>query len=103
MTQVLAPATGEPIGNVAPAVAAADDRAAESLAGWRATPASRRAAILTEAARRLRADAETFAEIEARNVGKNLHDTRREAERAAGVHVLAARPTAPSQPLRYPA
>jgi (Z)-2-((N-methylformamido)methylene)-5-hydroxybutyrolactone dehydrogenase len=35
-------------------------------------------------ARRLAADADAFARIEARNVGKTIHDTRREAERAAG-------------------
>jgi aldehyde dehydrogenase (NAD+) len=87
MSLVRDPATGETITEVAESgaaeVAAGFERARAGLAQWRALSASRRGAILVEVARRLHADADAFARIEARNVGKTLADTRREAGRAA--------------------
>lgn len=87
MSLVRDPSTGETITELPASgpteVADAFERARAGQAQWRQFPASARGAVLTEVARRLRAEADTFAAIEARNVGKTVHDTRREAERAA--------------------
>ncbi len=60
---------------VARAVAAADR--------WRRTPPRERAALLFAVARRIREELDDIAELETRNCGKLLADTRREVERAA--------------------
>lgn len=87
MTAVFSPSTGEQIDEVpdtGPAALEAALTAADQAAPlWRAVPATERGALLLEMARRLRARADEIAQIETRNTGKLLADTRREAHRAA--------------------
>lgn len=87
MTAVYTPVTGEQIAEVprtdAAALDAALSAARDAAPAWRAVPASERGALLVEVGRRLRARAASIAEVETRNTGKLLADTRREAQRAA--------------------
>jgi acyl-CoA reductase-like NAD-dependent aldehyde dehydrogenase len=77
---VLDPATGEEIGRIpagdagAAAKAVAAARAAQPA--WRETPAAERAAVLKAAARRLRQCREELAELQTRENGKPLADSR---------------------------
>jgi DNA-binding IclR family transcriptional regulator len=67
----------------AAALNAALDAAQRAAPTWRAVPASERGALLLEVARRLHTQAAEIAEVETRNTGKPLADTRREEQRAA--------------------
>lgn len=84
---VLNPATGESIGNVAHASAAdldeALDAAERGLREWRAVTPWQRGAVLKEAARRLRAGADTAARTMTREQGKPFVEARAEVERSA--------------------
>lgn len=57
--------------------------AAAAQPAWAATPASERGRLLFRVAELIRRDRDELAEIESRNTGKLLADTRREADRAA--------------------
>ena len=74
--EVLDPATGKPIVEVAEAseeqVDAAVQAAADAFPGWAATPPKDRATLLLKLADRIEADADGFADIESRNCGKPL-------------------------------
>ncbi len=91
---VVDPSTGQPIGQ-APVASADEARAAVEAAAkvedaWGSHPGHDRARILRAAAERIRADRETLALLIAHEVGKPITDARVEADRAAGVFVLAA-------------
>jgi succinate-semialdehyde dehydrogenase/glutarate-semialdehyde dehydrogenase len=75
---VLNPATGEQVGLI-PAGTPQDARGAvaaarEALAGWRRTPAADRAALVKEAARKMRGRARELAEIVVLENGKPIED-----------------------------
>jgi succinate-semialdehyde dehydrogenase/glutarate-semialdehyde dehydrogenase len=77
---VLDPATGERIGTI-PAGGAAEAEAAVDAAraaqpGWAARPAAERGALLKAAARRLQAHLDELAELQTRENGKPLADSR---------------------------
>ncbi len=84
---VLNPATGESIGKVAHASAADLDEALDAtergLREWRAVTPWQRGAVLKEAGRRLRADADRAARVMTREQGKPLVEARAEVERSA--------------------
>jgi succinyl-CoA reductase len=91
---VVDPSTGRTIGQ-APVASAAEARAAVDAAAsveetWAAVPGHERARILRAAAERLRADRDNLALLIAHEVGKPIVDARVEADRAAGVFLLAA-------------
>jgi succinyl-CoA reductase len=91
---VLDPSTGRVVGE-APVASASEARAAVDAAAdaeerWGATPGHERARILRAAAARLQADREPMARLIATEVGKPIVDARIEADRAAGVFLLAA-------------
>ncbi|HYP56339.1 MAG TPA: aldehyde dehydrogenase family protein [Solirubrobacterales bacterium] len=77
---VLDPATGEEIGRIpagdAAAAAKAVAAAAEAQAEWAGTPAAERAGVLKTAARRLRQHVDELAELQTRENGKPLADSR---------------------------
>lgn len=77
---VLDPATGEAIGRIpagdAAAAASAVARAAEAQSEWAKTSAAERAEVLKAAARRLRHSVEELAELQTRENGKPLADSR---------------------------
>ncbi len=88
------PSTGRVVGE-APIASAAEARAAVDAAAaaeerWGTTPGHERARILRAAAARLAADREPMARLIATEVGKPIVDARVEADRAAGVFLLAA-------------
>ncbi|MCI4365443.1 MAG: aldehyde dehydrogenase family protein [Thermoplasmata archaeon] len=91
---VVDPSTGRAIGEAPVAsveeARAAIDAAASSEEGWGTRPGHDRARILRAAAERIRADRETLAQLIAHEVGKPIVDARVEADRAAGVFLLAA-------------
>jgi aminobutyraldehyde dehydrogenase len=74
--EVIDPATGKPIVEVAEAseeqVDAAVKAAADAFPGWAATPPKDRSAVLLKLADRIEADADGFADLESRNCGKPL-------------------------------
>jgi aminobutyraldehyde dehydrogenase len=74
--EVIDPATGKPIVEVAEAseeqVDAAVKAAADAFPGWAATPPKDRSAVLLKLANRIEADADGFADLESRNCGKPL-------------------------------
>src|SRR5262245_34683597 len=71
---VLDPATGSVIANVAEAderqVASAVEAAANAFESWSATVPKERASLLLQLADRIEADAETYAALESLNCGK---------------------------------
>jgi acyl-CoA reductase-like NAD-dependent aldehyde dehydrogenase len=86
--EVLEPATGSVLAEVAEAgaadVDAALDAATRAFAGpWPRTPATERGRVLARVAAGIRARAEEFAVLEARNAGKPIGDARWEVEAAA--------------------
>ncbi|HEY8585078.1 MAG TPA: aldehyde dehydrogenase family protein [Capillimicrobium sp.] len=85
---VVDPRTGEEIGAVpagsAEAADAAVRRARAAAPGWAATPAGERAALLKAAARRLRERVDELAELQAREGGKGLDDSRGGVEAGLG-------------------
>jgi succinyl-CoA reductase len=88
------PSTGRVIGE-APVASADEARAAVDAAAdveerWAGVPGHERARILRAAAARLQADREPLARLIATEVGKPIVDARVEADRAAGVFLLAA-------------
>jgi aldehyde dehydrogenase (NAD+) len=87
MTTIRTPITGEVIADVPDASSADVDAAfmaaSQALPAWSSTPASERGRILYRVAERMRAQCDDIAETETLNTGKHLHDTRREAIRAA--------------------
>jgi acyl-CoA reductase-like NAD-dependent aldehyde dehydrogenase len=87
MTTIHCPINGVEIGDVPSADSAAVDEAfssaAEALPGWRSTPPSQRCRVLRAVAEMMRSRIHEIAETETLNTGKSLHDTRREAIRAA--------------------
>ncbi len=93
-TTVRDPSTGRPIGEAPVATAAearaAVDAAADAEEAWGNVPGHERARILRAVAARLAADRETMARLIATEVGKPIVDARVEADRAAGVFLLAA-------------
>jgi succinyl-CoA reductase len=88
------PSTGHAVGEAPVATAeearSAVDAAADAEDRWASVPGHERARILRAAAERLRADRETMARLIAIEVGKPIVDARVEADRAAGVYLLAA-------------
>jgi len=85
---VLNPATGEVIDTI-PAGSQAEAEAAvraarEAQPGWAARPAAERAALLKEGARRLRDHLEELAELQTRENGKPLDDSRGGVEAGIG-------------------
>jgi succinyl-CoA reductase len=88
------PSTGRAVGEAPVASAeearAAVDAAADAEERWASVPGHERARILRAAADRLRGDRETLARLIAMEVGKPIVDARVEADRAAGVYLLAA-------------
>ena len=88
--EVLDPASGEPIGRV-PAGNEADAGAAvraarEALGGWSRREAAERAGLLKDGARRLRESLDKIAELQTREGGKPLADSRGGVE--AGIEAL---------------
>ena len=87
MVTVHDPVTGAAISEVAEtdpsSLDAVFDRARAAFESWRGVSASERGLLLRRCAEAMRARAEEFAELEARNTGKPLAHTRGEAERAA--------------------
>ncbi|HEY8368958.1 MAG TPA: aldehyde dehydrogenase [Thermodesulfobacteriota bacterium] len=85
----LDPATGKPLATVASASAADVDEAARAARAafedgrWTGLDPSRRAAILLEVGRRLRARAEALAVLESRDTGKVIRQTAKQAQNAA--------------------
>ena len=97
MLAVINPFTNAEIGAV-PRGTTADvaQAVSEAQAGariMRVMPLHRRAAILSEAARGLRAQAESLAQTITSETGKTIRETRAEVERAAGIFQLAAEET----------
>jgi acyl-CoA reductase-like NAD-dependent aldehyde dehydrogenase len=88
------PSTGGVVGEAPVASAdearAAVDAAADAEEQWASVPGHERARILRAAAARLQADREVMARLIATEVGKPILDARVEADRAAGVFLLAA-------------
>jgi succinyl-CoA reductase len=88
------PSTGRVFGEAPVATAeearAAVDAAADSEDRWASVPGHERARILRAVAERLARDRETMARLIATEVGKPITDARVEADRAAGVYLLAA-------------
>jgi acyl-CoA reductase-like NAD-dependent aldehyde dehydrogenase len=88
------PSTGRVLGEAPVASAeearAAVDAAADAEDRWAAVPGHERARILRAAAERLARDREAMARLIATEVGKPIVDARVEADRAAGVYLLAA-------------
>lgn len=87
MIEVVTPITGEVIDALPPTEPNAIDRlfsrARTAQREWWALPAARRGEILHDISRRIAASADEIAELETRNTGKPLIDTRREVDRAA--------------------
>lgn len=87
MTAVHSPIDGTVIAEVADTTAegveTAFTAAEAAFPGWRATAATERGRLLYEVGRRMRERAEEVAELEARNTGKRIAETLREARRAA--------------------
>src|SRR5580658_7156972 len=88
------PLTGRVVGEAPVATSeearAAVDAAADAEDAWASVPGHERARILRAAASRLQADKEVMARLIASEVGKPIVDARVEADRAAGVFLLAA-------------
>ncbi len=88
------PSTGGLVGEAPVASAdearAAVDAAADAEERWASVPGHERARILRAAAARLQSDREVMARLIATEVGKPIVDARVEADRAAGVFLLAA-------------
>ncbi|HTP54397.1 MAG TPA: aldehyde dehydrogenase family protein [Thermoplasmata archaeon] len=91
---VVDPSTGTTLGEAPVAstdeARAAVEAAAEAEESWGRVPGHERARILRAASERLRADREAMARLIAREVGKPITEARTEADRAAGVFILAA-------------
>ena len=87
MTAILDPATGQTIAEVpaagAPEVDAAYARAKAASAEWAQVPATERGRLLYAAASIMRSRLDELAQVESRNTGRPLHNTRGEAARAA--------------------
>lgn len=85
---VLDPATGEVVGTIPASgdaeAAAAVEAARAALDGWRRTPAAERAAALKEAARTLRDQLDEIAELQSREGGKPLGDSKGGVEAGIG-------------------
>lgn len=87
MTNVISPIDGSPIATIPDADADAVERAldAATLAqpAWARTAPQERGAVLLRVGELIRRHRDELAELESRNTGKLLSDTRREVERAA--------------------